>query len=377
MIRILQMIGSLNVGGSQTLMLNIYRHIDRERMQFDFLLDHPDETYFAEDVKALGARIYTMPSFRGTNAGEIRRDWNNFFYTHPDYTVLHSHIRSYASLYLPVAKRHGLKTIIHSHNSSNGEGVTALVKNVLQRPLRDQADILMACSRDAGRWLFGERACQSDRFIFLPNAVDTARFAPNAEKRRAMRRELGVEGRLVIGHVGRFHPQKNHSFLLDVFQRVHAQCPRSTLLLVGEGELQRDMVEKAVALGVAEDVIMTGNRNDVPELLGAMDRFAFPSLFEGLPVTLIEAQAAGLPCLISDVITRDVDVSPLITRLPLGDAELWAQELLRDRPRLDVRGDIIRAGFDVEASAQMLCALYEKLDREAREAQRHKGEYRG
>ena len=134
MIRILQMIGSLNVGGSQTLMLNIYRHIDRERMQFDFVLDHPDETWFAEDVKALGARIYTMPSFRGTNAGEIRRDWNNFFYTHPDYTVLHSHIRSYASLYLPVAKKHGLKTIIHSHNSSNGEGVSAVVKNVLQRP---------------------------------------------------------------------------------------------------------------------------------------------------------------------------------------------------------------------------------------------------
>ena len=368
MIRILQMIGSLNVGGSQTLMLNIYRHIDRERMQFDFVLDHPDETWFAEDVKALGARIYTMPAFRGTNAAEIRRDWNNFFYTHPDYTVLYSHIRSYASLYLPVAKKHGLKTIIHSHNSSNGEGLSAVVKNVLQRPLRDQADILMACSSDAGRWLYGERACQSDRFIFLPNAVDTARFAPDEQARRAVRRELGLEDRLVIGHVGRFHTQKNHSFLLDVFQRVHARCPRSALLLVGEGELQRDMAEKAVALGVGEDVIMTGNRNDVPALLGAMDRFAFPSLFEGLPVTLIEAQAAGLPCIISDVITHDVDVSPLITRLPLGDAELWADELLRERPRLDVRQDIIRAGFDVEASSRMLFELYTRLDREAREA---------
>ena len=368
MIRVLQMIGTLGVGGSQTLMLNLYRHIDRERMQFDFILDHPDGTYFAEDVKALGARIYTMPSFRGTNAGEIRRDWNNFFYTHPDYTVLHSHVRSYASLYLPIAKRHGLKTIIHSHNSSNGEGMSAVVKNLLQRPLRDQADVLMACSRDAGRWLYGERACESDRFVFLPNAVDTARFAPDPARRRALRKELGVEGRLVIGHVGRFHPQKNHSFLLDVFQCVHQQFPRSTLLLVGDGELRREVIEKAVALGVADDVILTGNRNDVPDLLGAMDRFAFPSLFEGLPVTLIEAQAAGLPCLISDAITEDVDISPLITRLPLGDAELWAREILLDRPRQDVREEIIRAGFDVEASARMLSDLYIRLDREAREA---------
>lgn len=368
MIRVLQMIGTLDVGGSQTMIMNLYRCIDRERIQFDFVLDHPEGLYFADEVKSLGGRIYTLAPFRGTNAGEVRRDWNNLLSTHPDYTVLHSHVRSYASLYLPVAKRHGLKTIIHSHNSSNGEGMAAVVKNALQRPLRDQADVLMACSTEAGEWLYGARACQSERFVFLPNAVDTARFAFDPEKRRAMRRELGLEGRLVIGHVGRFHTQKNHSFLLDVFARVHALCPRSALLLVGEGGLQRDMAEKAVALGVGEDVLMTGNRSDVPELLSAMDRFAFPSLFEGLPVTLIEAQAAGLPCLISDVITRDVDVSPLVTRLPLGDVELWAQELLRDRKRQDVRGDIIRAGFDIQSSTRFLSDLYLRLDREAREA---------
>ena len=149
MIRILQMIGSLNVGGSQTMILNIYRNIDREQMQFDFILDHPDETYFAGDVKALGGRIFTLPIFRGTNAGEVRRDWNNFLYSHPDYHVLHSHVRSYASLYLPVAKKHGLKTIIHSHNISNGTGMTATVKDVLQKPLRYQADAKSACAPGA------------------------------------------------------------------------------------------------------------------------------------------------------------------------------------------------------------------------------------
>ena len=371
MIRILQMIGSLNVGGSQTMILNIYRNIDRSLLQFDFVLDHPDETYFAEDVKALGARIYTMPVFRGTNAGEIRRDWNNFFYTHPDYTVLHSHVRSYASLYLPVARQHGVKTIIHSHNTSNGSGMTAVVKNALQRPLRDQADILMACSTEAGRWLYGEKACRSDRYVFMPNAVDTERFRPDEARRRAARRELGLDGRWVIGHVGRFNEQKNHGFLLEAFKLVHDKNPRAALLLVGEGPLQLDTARRAVELGVADDVIMTGNRNDVPELLNAMDVFCFPSLWEGLPVTLIEAQAAGLPCLISDTISTDVDVSPLVKRLAPENAEIWADALLDPAlAKRDVSDYIRRAGFDVQASAQMMFELYSRLDREAREAAR-------
>lgn len=367
MIRILQMIGSLNVGGSQTLMLGIYRNIDREKMQFDFILDHPDETYFAEDIKALGGRIYTLPVFRGTNAGEVRRDWNNFLYTHPEYHVLHSHVRSYASLYLPVAKKHGLKTIIHSHNTSNGSGMTAAVKDVLQKPLRYQADILMACSTEAGRWLYGDKAVQSDRFIFLPNAVDTRRFKPDNEKRQRTRRELGLEDRFVIGHVGRFFPAKNHGFLLEIFKEVREREPKAVLLLIGEGPLQQETARKAVELGVADDVIMTGNRDDVPELLGAMDRFCFPSLWEGLPVTLIEAQAAGLPCIISDTITTDVDVSPLVTRLPPTDAGRWADELLDKRHyRADATAYIVRAGFDVQSSAKRMFELYAELDREAR-----------
>jgi len=367
MIRILHMIASLDVGGSQTLMMNIYRNIDREKMQFDFVIDHPKETYFAEEIRALGGRVFTMTPFHGTNAGEVKRDWSNFFYTHPEYHVLHSHVRSYASLYLPVAKRHGLKTVIHSHNSTNGSGLSAGVKAVLQLPLRYQADVLMACSTEAGEWLYGKKACQSERFVFLPNGVDTRRFAPDAEKRRKTREELGLGDAWVIGHVGRFYEQKNHSFLLEIFQKVHERDPKAILLLVGVGPLQQEMAKKAVALGVAEQVIMTGNRDDVPELLAAMDVFALPSLWEGLPVTLIEAQAAGLPCVITDNITRDLDVTPLLRRLPLGDADRWAEALLERREHIDARDALVRAGFDIRASAQKLFELYTRLDREARE----------
>ena len=366
MIRILQMIGSLNVGGSQTMIMNIYRNIDRTKMQFDFVLDHPKETYFAEEVKALGAKIYTMPGFNGANAAEVKRDWNNFFYTHPEYKVLHSHVRSYASLYLPIAKKHGVKTIIHSHSTSNGTGAAAMAKNALQYPLKKQADILMACSTEAGLWLYGEKACKSDRYVFMPNAVDLERFSFRETSRKALREKLGLENRLVIGHVGRFIADKNHRFLVEAFAKLHEKRPDSTLLLVGEGELQRAAAQRAVELGVAEDVILTGNRNDVPELLSAMDIFAFPSRREGLPVTLIEAQAAGLPCLVSEAVTTDVAISPLVKRLPIDNAGLWAEEMLKAPGRQDVTDCIVRAGFDVKASAQQMYELYLRLHKEAK-----------
>lgn len=368
MIRVLHMIASLDVGGSQTLMMNIYRNIDRGKIQFDFVIDHPGETYFAPEIEAMGGRVFTLAGFHGTNPGEIRRDWNNFLYTHPEYRVLHSHSRSYASLYLPVAKRHGLKTIIHSHGSNNGSGVSAAAKQLMQLPLRYQADVLMACSTEAGEWLFGRRACQSERFVFLPNGVDVRRFAPDPAARARIRRELGVGDAWVIGHIGRFREPKNHSFLLDAFQQVHARDPEAFLVLVGVGPLQQEMARKAVALGVADKVLMTGNRDDIPALLSAMDIFAFPSLYEGLPVTLIEAQAAGLPCVITDTITDDLEVTPLLRRLPLGDPALWADALLERRERIDGREALIRAGFDIRASAQKLSELYLRLDREAQQA---------
>ena len=364
MIRVLHMIASLDVGGSQTMMMNIYRNIDREKIQFDFVIDRPAETYFEEEIKSLGGKVYTMPAFHGTNAGEIKRDWNNFFYTHPEYRILHSHVRSYASLYLPVAKQHGVKTIIHSHSTSTGGGVKGAVKSVMQLPLRHQADVLMACSKDAGEWLYGKRACRSERFILLPNGIDTRRFALRPGTRERYRRELGIEGKYVIGHVGRFYDVKNHTFLLDVFQKVREKEENAVLLLVGVGPLQQETAQKAVDIGIADEVIMTGNRDDVPEILGAMDVFAFPSLWEGLPMTVVEAQAAGLPCVLSDTITQEVNVSPLVEYLPLGDAEVWADKLLERRPRQDVTQSIVQAGFDIRSSAKRLTELYTALYRE-------------
>ena len=364
MIRILHMIGALEMGGSQALVMNLYRHMDREQIQFDFVLDHPDRDDYADEVRALGGRIYTMPGFHG-NVVEVRQAWDEFFTQHPEYKVLHSHVRSYASLYLPVAKKHGVKTIIHSHSTSNGSGFSALVKMGLQYPLRHQADVLMSCTREAGVWLFGEQACQSDRFFLLPNAVDVEKFRYHEAVRREYRQQLGIENKLVVGHVGRFHEAKNHSFLLESFTKLHEQQPDSILLLVGDGELRCQIEKKIAELGIGDSVILTGNRSDVAELMQAMDLLAFPSRWEGLPVTVVEAQAAGLPCLISDRITRDVDLSPLVRRLPIDSTEVWARAMAEPAARQDVCKEIAAAGFAIEESVQRLSGLYNKLWQES------------
>lgn len=370
MIRVLQMIGSLGVGGSQTMMMNVYRNIDRSRIQFDFVIDHPDGRAFAEEIESLGGRIYEMPGFHGSNFREIQRDWNNFFYVHPEYRVLHSHVRSYASLYLPVASRHGVKTIIHSHSTSSGTGIKAAVKTALQKPLKDQADILIACSSEAGRWLYGEKACQGSNYVFLPNAVDTKLYAPDEAVRAKYRGELGVEDKYVVGHVGRLHPAKNHGFLLAAFAELKKRRPDAVLLLVGEGELRGPIEEKIRALNLDGSVIMTGLRKDVPQLLQAMDVFAYPSAWEGMPMTVIEAQAAGLPCYISDRITRDVNVSRLVNVLPVDSIAPWVDALASPSKKEDVRGDIIRAGFDIGASVDTLSRIYTELWQQSIEEER-------
>lgn len=362
MIRVLHMIGSLNVGGSQTMLLNIYRNIDREEIQFDFVLDHPDQLYFAEEVKKLGGIIYTMPNFNGRNAGEIKRAWDKFFTEHPEYKILHSHVRSYASLYLPIAKKHGVKTIIHSHSTSNGSGISSFVKRVMQYPLRNQADYLFSCSTEAGKWLFGEKALKSDRYHLLQNAVDTDLYKYNEETRQRVREELGLSGRVFI-HVGRMHAAKNHAFLLELFSRWLEEAPNDTLVLVGDGDIRKEIEQKIHDLGIEKSVLMLGNRNDVPELLIAADAFLFPSNWEGLPVTVVEAQAAGLPCLVSANVTDDVFISDLAVKLPIDrGTEVWIEEMRKlDYARQNVSEAIIASGFDIHHTAAWISEFYRGL----------------
>jgi glycosyltransferase involved in cell wall biosynthesis len=359
-VRVLQMIGSLNHGGSQAVVINLYKAIDREQIQFDFILDKENETDLVPLVESLGAKVYIFPSFRGTNIHEIKKVWNDFFDEHKEYTILHSHVRSYASIYLPIAHRHGLKIIIHSHSTSNGRGISSVIKAIMQYPLRYQADYYLACSEESGEWLFGEKVVKSSNFHVLQNAIDLDLYKFRDDVRAQVRESLGLVGKHVYIHVGRLHPAKNHDFLIDVFSKVKDRDKDSSLLIVGGGELHDEIVQKINQLGLKDEVLMLGARNDVPDLFQAADCFLFPSNWEGLPVTVVEAQAAGMPCLISSNITDEVVVSPLVIKLPIDQGiETWVEHIFKvSMKRRDVSEDIRKAGFDIKTTARWIMDLY-------------------
>ena len=362
MVRVLQMVGSLDIGGSQIMVMNLYRAMDRERVQFDFIVDRPDKMFFAEEIKALGGKVYVMPQFKGTNISKIKKAWKKFFLEHPEYKVLHSHVRSYASIYLPIAKKCGVKTIIHSHSTSEGKGLKNFVKRVLERPLRRQADYLMACSADAGVWLYGKRAVQKENYFFIPNAIDIEKYSYNESVRAQYRKDLGVEGKYVIGHVGRLHPSKNHLFLLDVFKEVKAKRQEAMLLIVGDGDLREKVEEKIEQLGLQESIIMAGARKDVAQLMQAMDTFVFPSVWEGLPVTVVEAQTSGLPCFISDTITEECIFSKRAKRLSISDKRAWVEAIADIKGEMNAPLENLAGNtFDIRRSAEFFVNFYNNL----------------
>ena len=363
--RILHMIASLNVGGSQAMVMNIYRCIDRTKIQFDFLIDHPEEIDLKDKIEALGGRVYAMPTFYGYNIMEVRRAWNAFFREHPEYRVLHVHARSYACLYLPIAKKYGLTTISHSHSTSNGRGVLGRIKNILQIPIRYQADYLFACSESAGRWLYGNRAYDQGRVRLIRNAIDAEAFRYDPIKRKEVREQFGLkEEDFVIGNVGRLVQPKNHDFLFRCFCEVRKEI-HCKLLLVGDGNLKEELQQKAQQLGIINDVIFAGTQKNVVPFYQAMDVFVFPSLWEGLGIAAIEAQAAGLHCIVSQEVTREVDIGKgLVECLSLeAPMQQWVQQILscKGSERLETIQDIEKAGYDIKENVAKMEGFYLSL----------------
>ena len=237
-IRVLHNIASLHFGGSQAFVMNIYNNIDREKVQFDFVVTPEERKDLYSQVEQMGGRIFVCPKYTGKNHFAYCKWWDDFFTEHPEYHVIHGHVRSTASIYLKIAKKHGLVTIAHSHSTSNGSGISAIVKDMLRLPIRHTADYLFACSDKAGKWLYGEKATEQPNYWMIPNGVDLNRFAFCEEKRQQMRQELGIaEDTFVLGHIGRFTVPKNHQFLMELFAEYHEENPNSKLLLVGDGEL--------------------------------------------------------------------------------------------------------------------------------------------
>lgn len=367
--KVLLFVDRLRVGGIQTLLVNLLEHFDLDKLQVDFLVLDDGMQYDLEDkVKALGATLYKLEGawiYKPQDYLPYRKKVKAFFAEHHDYDAVHLHSSSKNFFVLYYAKKFGIPVrIAHSHNTGfqSKSKAQILMGNVLKGPLKYSANYYFACSAYAGEWLFGKKAVAQGKVHVMPNGIDLEKFQYSEDTRNALRKELGVEGKVVIGNVGRFTPQKNHSVLIDIFGEIHRQNPDTVLLLAGIGELMEDTKAKVKAMGLEDHVQFLGFRTDVMNLTQAMDVFLMPSLYEGFPVTGIEAQAVGLPCAFSDTITREARLIDQVEYISL-DATLneWAQKTLALAGSCDRNacGKVLKEqGFDINDIARFLEAFY-------------------
>lgn len=364
-IRILHVIGAMNRAGAETMIMNLYRACDTDKVQFDFLVN--DEGDYDEEIRSRGGRMYRIPRYAIRNYRSYRKACAAFFDAHDEFAVVHGHIGLPAPIYLEQARRRGIYAVAHSHAQNYPLSPSEAAFRLCSFPVRRHADFFMACSRQAGIDRFGMRVCNdTNRFFVLNNGIDLARYRFDAQKRRDMRDELGLsEETPVFGHVGRFDPVKNHRFLLDVFAAVAEREPRAKLVLVGRPDEDGAVMAHARALGIEKSVMALGLRDDIERLLCAFDAFLFTSFKEGLGMAVVEAQAAGLPCLVSTGVPKLTRASGLVDFLDLEQgAQVWADKALDmlDRHRGFERTDAIKnvraAGFDIAASAAWLQEFY-------------------
>jgi glycosyltransferase involved in cell wall biosynthesis len=370
-IRVLHVVHALDRGGIETWLLHVLRHIDRARFQLDVVSALARPGAYDDEIRAAGARLFRCPD--AVRFWSFGPRFKNILRQNGPYAVVHSHFNP-VGYPLRWADQAGVPVrVAHGHNDSPELGDLARPAQTLFRPLARywvsrHTTLGLAASRRAAQALFGQRWQQHPHRRVFYCGVDLAPFRASVD-RGAVRRELGLpEGSLVVGHVGRFHEQKNHAFLIDVIAELARREPRSHLLLLGEGRLRPVIEQKAARLGLSGRITFAGSRPDVPRLmLGAFNVFALPSLYEGLPLVGIEAQAAGLPCVLSDVITDEVDIVPhLVRRLSLRQPpSAWADALLEQasRPALS-RAEALTAveasPFDIRRGVRALEQLYEE-----------------
>lgn len=362
-IRVLQVIGVMNRGGAETMIMNIYRTIDREKVQFDFVENSFEEAVFDEEIKVLGGKIYRCPHFNGKNYFQYKLWWKKFWNEHAsEYQIVHGHIGSTASIYLDIAQKHGVYTIAHSHNTNGKNDFKQMAYNLLSLKTRYVSDSLFACSVQAGIDRYGKMFKKKEGIV-LNNAIDTNLYEYNEGIRHIIRREIGIEEDVcLIGNVSRFMTQKNHTFLLDIFAEYLKINGNSKLLLVGDGELRTEIEEKINNLGIQDHTILTGVRSDVNRIMQAIDVFVMPSLYEGLPVTMVEAQTSGVKCLISDKVPDEcILIKNLVSIMKLANTpKEWAECI--DKIHLYTRKNdveiIKKAGFDIYTSSKWLEEYY-------------------
>ncbi|MBH8562372.1 glycosyltransferase family 1 protein [Nostoc sp. CENA67] len=371
-IRILHVVGGMNRGGIETWLMHILRHIDRDRFHMDFLVHTTQPCAYDEEIRALGSKV--IPCLHPSRPWFYANNFKRILDEYGSYDIVHSHVHHFSGYVLRLARQAGVPICIaHSHNDTSlKEAVAGLYRQLylilMKRWITQYATLGLAASRKAAVNLFGSSWQTDKRWQTFCCSMDLLPFH-NQTDRQAVRAELGIPPEaFVIGHVGRFEQQKNHQFLLDIVAEIAKQETKMHLLLIGDGLLRPDIEQKVIQMGLADRVIFTGLRPDVPRLmLGAMDIFLFPSLHEGLGLALIEAQAAGLVCVFSDVVPDEADVvKPLMQRMSLSEsASTWAKTVLAAKASAATISQanallaVEKSPFNIEVGVRKLEKIYQ------------------
>jgi glycosyltransferase involved in cell wall biosynthesis len=354
-------------GGLHQFFLNTLKYIDKSKFQFGFLALSKEPLDLHEDVVKYGFKVHYIPLFAEGNEELFTCDLNAIL--DEGYDAVHLHTSFWRGFLIErVAVKRGIPVIIvHAHSTNvlpkdgeDHEKLTLIHKKNKAEFSAQLATHFCACSKAAGEWLFGEQIPR-EKIRVLNNAIEVEKFSYNPDTRKKYREELGLKKSFVVGHIGRFGYPKNHEMLIDIMSRVCGIIPNAKLLLIGTGEFHKGIMEKVKALGLSDDVLFLGHRDDIPELLQAMDVFVLPSRFEGLPYTLIEAQAAGLRCLASEFVTNEAGITSNIEFLPY-DNDMWVAKIAEiansNYLRVNMSADIAKAGYDIKEQVKVLEKIY-------------------
>ena len=361
-IRIAHIMGKWLGGGVESVVMNYYRHIDRTKIQFDFICDEDSTNIPYDEIESLGGKVVLIPPYQ-----KILRYQKQLKRVLEDgkYKIVHSHISTLSVFSLFAATRANVPVrIAHSHSTTNKkEKKKNLMKQILRPFSKLFATNYMCCSELAGRWLFGDKEYDKGNVYLLNNAIDLDKFKYNEFIRQEVRNELNIaDNTLVIGHIGRFVEQKNHDFLIDIFNEVYKKNSNSILLLVGQGPKMKEIKEKVKNCNLQDNVLFLGQRNDANRLYQAFDVFTLPSLYEGLPVVGVEAQVSGLPCLFSDTMTQEVKVIDSALFLSLNDKiSIWRESLLEistSYQRKNLLEEMTNKGFNITRESLNLTEFY-------------------
>ncbi|MBU5443473.1 glycosyltransferase family 1 protein [Paenibacillus sp. MSJ-34] len=369
-LRILFFFGVMNRGGAETFVMDVYRHIDRSRIQFDFVVHSHREGHFDREIYELGGRIFHIAAPVWSRLWKYERDVRRILTEYGPFAGVHSQLYYFSGLVLQSAKACGIPIRIANSNSiRDGYRDTPLrtmYRRMMQRKIAACSTHMLGVSTAACKSLFGDDCFASGKVRIVPNGIHTDKYLRLPEDKQQLRRKLGLpEDTLLIGHVGRFDPPKNHRFLLRVFADLLARVPNAHLLLAGDGPLRAEIEQTASRYGIEDRVLLLGVRDDVPDLLAAMDVFVFPSLYEGLGLAAIESQAAGVPSVIARTVPGEVDLGlGLIAFADLEErTDGWVEAILRQRGRGKISRDaierrIIERNLEISQSSRLLQSIY-------------------